>query len=108
MKRGTIVTVVIAGAYGKPRPALVVQSDLFRDHPSVTILPITTEIREAPLFRIAVTPTPANGLIKPSQIMVDKIQTIPVDKAGAVVGSLDEGQMMAVNRSMALFLGFAG
>lgn len=35
MKRGDVVTVVLPGAFGKPRPALVIQSDLFADHPSV-------------------------------------------------------------------------
>ena len=29
MKRGDLVTIALQGDYGKPRPALVVQSDLF-------------------------------------------------------------------------------
>jgi mRNA interferase MazF len=48
------VAVVLQGAYGQPRPALVIQSDLFAQHPSVTILPVTSELRETPLFRVAV------------------------------------------------------
>ena len=106
--RGTIVAVVVPGAYGKPRPALVIQSDLFQDHPSVTILPITSELRDAPLFRVSVAPNLANGLQQPSQIMVDKVQTIPNEKTGGVIGSLDEATMLTVSRSLALFLGFAG
>ena len=45
MKRGTIVVVAAPGAYtGKPRPAVVVQSDLFNPtHASLTICPITSE-----------------------------------------------------------------
>ncbi len=108
MKRGSLITVVVPGAYGKPRPALVVQSALFENHPSVTILPLTSELRDTPLFRITVEPTPANGLQQRSQIMVDKIQTIPREKVGAVLGVLEDSQLLAVNRSMALFLGFAG
>src|SRR5256885_6050691 len=72
MKRGEVVTVVVPGAYGKPRPALIIQSDLFDEHPSVTILPITSELRDTPLFRITVTSTPENGLLKTSQVMEDK------------------------------------
>jgi len=108
VKRGSLITVVVPGAYGKPRPALVVQSALFENHPSVTILPLTSELRDTPLFRITVEPTPANGLQQRSQIMVDKIQTIPREKVGAVLGVLEDSQLLAVNRSMALFLGFAG
>ena len=43
MKRGDLVTVALSGDYGKPRPALVIQSDLFDEHPSITILPVTGE-----------------------------------------------------------------
>jgi len=107
LKRGTIAAVVVPGAYGKPRPALVIQSDLFQDHPSLTILPITSELRDTPLFRISVTPDPTNGLLQRSQIMVDKIQSVPVEKARERIGTLDEATMLTVSRSLALFLGFA-
>lgn len=29
MRRGDIVTIALQGDYGKPRPALIIQSDLF-------------------------------------------------------------------------------
>ena len=60
VKRGDVVTVVLPGAYGKPRPALVIQSDLFDEHPSVTILPVTSDLRDTPLFRITVESTSEN------------------------------------------------
>ncbi len=107
MKRGDIVTVVLPGAYGKPRPALIVQSDLFDEHPSVTILPVTSELRDTPLFRITVLSTAESGLRKTSQVMVDKIHTIPRDKIGKTIGRLDGAAMLAVNRALALFIGFA-
>ena len=107
MRRGDLVTVALQGDLGKPRPALVIQSDLFDTHPSVTILPVTSELRVAPLFRIAVTPSELNGLSKPSQVMVDKPQSIARDKAGALIGRLDDESMLAVNRALAVFLGFA-
>jgi mRNA interferase MazF len=105
MKRGDLVPVVLAGAYGKPRPALVIQSDLFAQHPSVTILPVTTELRPIETFRIAVNPSPKNGLRAPSQIMVDKAHTIPRDKAGVPFGELEPRTLKAVDRSLAVFLG---
>lgn len=107
MKRGDLVTVALQGDYGKPRPALVIQSDLFDEHPSVTILPVTGELRETPLFRISVAPDGENGLQKPSQIMVDKIQTVPREKVGEPFGRLGDESMLAVNRALAVFLGFA-
>ena len=107
MSRGDIVTVVLPGSYGKPRPALVIQSDYFDEHPSVTILPVTSELRNTPLFRITIRPTPGNGLLKPSQVMVDKTQSIPRDKIGKTLGRLDDAALVSVNRALALFLGFA-
>jgi len=107
MRRGDLVTVALQGDLGKPRPALVIQSDLFDAHPSVAILPVTGELRDAPLFRISVNPTELNGLSKPSQVMVDKPQSIPREKIGAVIGRLDDEAMLAVNRALAVFLGFA-
>jgi mRNA interferase MazF len=105
MKRGDLVPVVLAGAYGKPRPALVIQSDLFALHPSVTVLPVTTELRPIETFRITVEPSARNGLRARSQIMVDKTHTIPRDKVGETFGSLEPRTMTAVNRALAVFLG---
>jgi mRNA interferase MazF len=107
MRRGDLVTVALQGDLGKPRPALVIQSDLFDMHPSITVLPVTSELRDAPLFRIAVNPNELNGLSKPSQVMVDKPQSIAREKIGAVIGRLDDETLLAVNRALAVFLGFA-
>ena len=107
MRRGDLVTVSLQGDLSKPHPALIVQSDLFDSHPSLTILPVTSELRDAPLFRIPVPPSEGNGLSKPSQIMVDKPQSISREKIRAVFGHLDDETMVAVNRALAVFLGFA-
>lgn len=107
MKRGAIVTVALQGDLGKPRPALVIQSDLFDSHPSVTILPITSMLRPTPLFRIAVEPSAENGLARPSQIMVDKPQSVARGKIGPVLGCVDDTQLLAVSRALAVFLGLA-
>jgi mRNA interferase MazF len=107
VKRGDLVTIALSGDYGKPRPALVIQSDLFEAHPSVTILPVTSELREAPLFRLRLEPTDDNGLRKPSEVMVDKAHTVAREKIGQTIGRLDDESMLAVNRALAVFLGFA-
>ena len=105
MRRGDLVTIALQGTYGKPRPALVIQSDLFAEHPSVTILPVTSERRNTPLFRISVEPSETNGLHKTSEIMTDKVQTIPREKIGDVFGHMSEEDMLAVSRALAVFLG---
>lgn len=107
MKRGDLVTVAMPGDFGKPRPALVVQADQFDTIATITALLISSTIVDAPLIRITLEPTPGNGLRKPSQVMTDKAMTIRRDKLGAPFGRVDEETLIAINRSLALFLGFA-
>ena len=108
MKRGDLVTVALQGDYGKPRPALVIQSDQFPGTASVVVLPITSTLVDAPLLRLTVEPDAANGLRATSQIMLDKPMTVKVDKIGPAFGSLDDVVMISVSRFLALFLGLAG
>jgi mRNA interferase MazF len=107
MMRGDLVTITLQGDFGKPRPALVVQSDQFDEHASVTVLPVTSTLIEAPLLRITVRPDDGNGLQKPSQIMVDKAITVKRDKAGPAFGRIDADTMVQVERCLAVFLGIA-
>jgi len=95
--------VALPGDYGKPRPALIIQSARFTDHPSVTLLPITSHLIDAPLLRIDV--GPGGGLDRPSQIQIDKPQTTRRARIGAIVGRIDAATMAVVNRSLAVFLG---
>lgn len=105
MKCSDLVTIALQGDYGKPRPALIIQSDLLIEHPSVTILPVTGELRAAPLLRIRPEPNASNGLQKTFEVMVDKAQSMPRDKVGNVFGHLSEDEMLAVSRSLAVLLG---
>lgn len=104
MKRGELVTVAVSGDYGKPRPALVIQSDVFDLHPSVSVLPLTSELHDAPLFRITVEAGKGTGLAKRSQVMVDKVTTVPLSKIGSRIGRLDAGIMDAVEQALRRFL----
>jgi len=105
MKRGDLVTVAVSGDYGKPRPALIVQADAFDLHPSVIVLPLTSEIHDAPLMRVTVAAGDSTGLRVPSQIMVDKATTVPRVKLGARIGQVDGATMQAVDAAMRGFLG---
>ena len=96
------------GNYGKPRPALVVQSDLFNDtHASITVAPVTSTIVDTPLFRVTVEPSRRNGLRLVSQIVVDKVTTVRRQRLGQTIGRLEEDIMLRVSRALALWFGIA-
>lgn len=103
--RGDLVTIAVSGDYGKPRPALVVQSGLFGEHPSVTVLPLTSDLRDAPMLRITVAANGGNGLRVPSQVMVDKAVTVPRGKLAPPIGRLDSATLALVDFALARFLG---
>jgi mRNA interferase MazF len=106
MRRGDIVTVAFAGDFGKPRPAVIVQSDYLNDtHATILVCPFTSELVDAPLIRIPVTPSEENGLRSPSQIMVDKTAPMRREKIGARIGVLDPETMVRLNRSLAVVFG---
>ena len=108
MKRGDVVVVALSGDYGKPRPALIVQSDLFNaTHASVTLAPVTSSIVDAPLFRLTLEPVPGMGLRSVSQVMIDKVTTVKREKVGKKLGRVDDEIMLRVNRAIALWFGLA-
>jgi mRNA interferase MazF len=65
------------------------------------------QLRAAPLLRISLEPSTDNGLRKKSQVMVDKAQTLPRNKIGAIIGRLHSDSLIAVDRALAVFLGIA-
>ena len=103
-RRGDLVTVSLQGDFGKPRPALVVQTDLLDALPTLMHCPISSELRDAD-FRVLLQPTPENGLRLPSQVMVDKVSTLPRSKVGAAFGHLDVESLRKVDRALLLVLG---
>lgn len=106
MTRGAIVVVAAKGAYtGKPRPAVVMQSDLFNEtHQSVTVCPISSDCVDAPLFRITLPPGERTGLRTTSQIMVDKIVSVPRLAIGDQLGRCDEGELAAADEALRRWL----
>lgn len=108
VKRGDVVVVALPGDYGKPRPALIVQADLFNEtHPSVTAVPLTSTLVDAPPFRLTAEPSPGNGLRTLSQLMVDKVTTVPRARITRTVGRLEDDLMVRVGRALLLWLGVA-
>jgi mRNA interferase MazF len=105
LKRGDIVVCALSGDYGKPRPAVVIQADLFNPtHASITICPVTTHLVDAPLFRLSLVPTKQNGLKQASQVMVDKIMTLPCEKIRKKIGALTSVQESDVNQALKTWL----
>jgi mRNA interferase MazF len=107
MKRGDLVLVATPGDFGKTRPSLIVQTNLFTEHPSVTICLLTSHLKQTPLFRYSVEPHPNNGLTVSSQVQIDKIMTVPREKIGAVIGELTDKQMSEITKLLALWIGIA-
>ena len=105
IRRGDVVICAAHGDYGKPRLAVVVQSDLFNGiHSSVVVCLITTHLEDAPLFRIPVPAGRATGLKKQSQVMVDKVIAIPRDKITGLAGALAAGTLKEVDTALRLWL----
>ncbi len=107
-KRGEVVTVAASGDFGKPRPAVIIQSDVFpMQHASVIVCRMTSRLEDAPDFRLTIEPSRTNGLRERSQIMVDKPVTIRRERVGSRVGRLDRRDMTRLNRALAFVLGLA-
>jgi mRNA interferase MazF len=108
MKRGDVVIVATAGDYGKTRPAVIVQTDaLPQTHASVVICQMTSEIVDAPDFRITVDPTSRNGLQVRSQVMADKPVTVRRGRIKQLIGRLDQGDIRRLNVALAFVMGLA-
>lgn len=106
-RRGDIVVVALQGDSGKPRPAVVIQADWFNALSTVVVLPLTSTLQDAAVTRIDIAPGVENGLKLPSQIAVDRPQTVRRARLGPTIGRLDNEVLLAVHRSLAVFLGLA-
>ena len=108
MRRGDVVTVAAAGDCGKPRPAVIVQTDaLPAEHTSVVVCKMTSECSDAPDFRVTVEPAAENGLRVRSQVMADKPVTIRRERIGRHVGRLDDKDIARLNIALTFTMGLA-
>jgi mRNA interferase MazF len=109
IRRGDVVICALQGELGKPRPAVVLQSDLFNEsHGSMTVCPVTSHLLEAPLFRVVLKPEATNGLKNESQVMVDKLSTVGRQRIKSVVGHLAPDDLARVETAVMLWLGLRG
>ena len=108
MRRGDVVTVAVPGDCGKPRPAVIVQSDAFPDsHPSIVVCQMTSRLVDPADFRVTIDPSPENGLRTPSQVMADKPVTVRRERIGQPIGRLGADDMTRLNSALALVMGLA-
>lgn len=107
MNRGDLVTVALSGDLGKPRPAVVVQSEDYPGPRTVLVCPLTTTLRDADAFRLTVAPSESNGLRAPSQVMLDKVTPAPRERCGPVIGRLDAAELAELTRRIVALLGAA-
>jgi mRNA interferase MazF len=108
MRRGDLVTVAATGDYGKPRPAVIVQSDAFPEsHASVVVCQLTSDLVNAPDFRVTIEPKPENGLRLTSQVMADKPVTIRRERVRQKIGRLGNQDMARLGIALAFVFGLA-
>jgi mRNA interferase MazF len=105
MRRGDLIIVAAPGDYGKPRPAVVIQSDALEETGSLLVCLVTTTQRLAPFYRLPLDATLENGLHEASDVMVDKIFALPRGKCGEPIGRLTSAQIAALNHRLALVIG---
>ena len=99
MKRGDVVLVALAGDFGKPRPAIVIQD--------VIVCPLTSYLTEIRSLRVVIEPDDRNGLSRRSEAMVEKIASVKVGRVRDTIGTLDRNTLHAVERALLVALGFA-
>ena len=107
MSRGDVIIVAAPGDYGKPRPAVIVQSNAIPEsHGSVVICPMTSDLVDAD-FRITIEPGPETGLRVRSQVMADKPVTVRRERIARWIGQLVTADMARLNVALAFVMGLA-
>ncbi len=104
MKRGDVVVI----ATGKPRPAVVVQTDSVPTPYDVLLCPFTTHLLDAPIYRLQIEPDANNGLRIASQIMVDKVGPVPRDRIGKIIGRLSQADLTRLATALLVVLDLVG
>ncbi len=90
------------------RPVLVVQCDLANERiPTVTVVPLTSNVRAARfLFTVAVSTT-ETGLTQDSVVLVFHVRTLDKTRLIRRMGHLEDETMARVDEALALHLGLA-
>jgi mRNA interferase MazF len=100
VKRGDLYYVNPPSFVGKVRPAVIVQANVFNHNPpSVTLCLLTSTLVDSRL-RVTLQPSKVNGLDKPSQVMVDKVMTLPLEKLSNRIGAVSAGELDQISASL--------
>jgi mRNA interferase MazF len=105
VNRGELWTVSEGVYAAKPRPALIIQDDLFTATESVVVIPLTTTVADVAIARVAVPMTA--GIVQPSFAMVDKITTVRRSNLKVRVGRVSTTLIADIERSIMVFFGLA-
>lgn len=106
LQRGHVVYFGERGEFsGKLRPGVIVQrGSTLANSPSITLCGITTHAMPTNAARVAVSPSPENGLDLPSSVMIDKIATIGRARIKRIFGQLGPDEMSAVDTALRQWL----
>jgi mRNA interferase MazF len=100
-----LVTAIVPGDFGKPRPVVILQANAYLEHhPSVTVCPLTTHLTGLRLFRIAIAPDRKNGLKELSEAMVDKVSSLRRERIGDPIGRLSALDLRAIDDALRRWL----
>ena len=104
-RRGDLVIAVFGRDYGKPRPAVVIQSDLFnQSHASAVLCPVSSDLTGLTVFRVKLLASKTSGLMKDSEVMVDKMAAVDRDRIRQRIGRLSPAQMTQVDTALQIWL----
>ena len=109
VKRGNIA-IVAHGEFGRPRPGVIVQADeLGDDTTTVLACPLSSDLSDFPNPRLRpiIEPRAENGLRLQSQIMTDKMVSLPRQRVRRVIGTIDAETTDRLDTALLLVLGLA-
>lgn len=105
MTRGDLITVALRGDLGKPRPAIILQSNTYDTTATVLICPLTTFESDSAFYRVPIDAHRGTGLERRSQAMLDKITAHDRTKCGPVIGRLSDAEMAELTARLVALIG---
>ena len=90
---------------GKPRPFLIIQNEKYLRTASVVVCPFSSQLIENKSYRPIFQPTPSNGLLLSSQLLIDVTTSYAVSRFSHAIGCLNANEIVVVDAVLADFLG---
>lgn len=105
LQRGDVLKVIIPGEYGKPRPAVIIQTRMLHDIPSLIVVPCTSELVDGCIYRPNVPHDEQTGLLLPTQAMADKLVAVSKRRIREVIGHVSPETLDDVERAVHFVIG---